>query len=239
MSKKHPQFILAMDASYFTERADRYAEGINQLDTYKWLEEAQNHLVIRQRNQLEGEPAYRQLLPYVVFARAGDDGVNRFAAYRRGAGVGEAKLMGNVSIGFGGHIDLIDVSFNQSSVVNLADTITTAACREIIEETVFQNASGSEVDFDPYVHSDDICACILDNSNEVGQVHLGLVIVKELEDEAYQVQTREAELETLGMFTAQELLDSDYPLENWTRLILEYEIKSVAAAKAAKSALIV
>lgn len=219
MSVKHPQFILAMDAAALAAYPHQYNAGF---DPVHWAEQAQGHLVIRQRAQLENEPAFRQILPYVVFVKDTPGQERRFAAYRRGKGVGESKLMGNASIGFGGHIDLGDVR-QENSVVLLGLTIANAAEREIKEEVDFFGATGGIVQLSLTVSLEDAQALILDNSNEVGRVHMGLVIFKQLPEPVATVGTRESELESLGLLTAQELLNTGDPLENWTRLILEHE----------------
>lgn len=225
MTTKHQQFILAMDAAYFVERPADFPSSYSPLDSAVFVSQVVPRLVIKQRAPLEKDPTYRQLTPYLVFCRVEADGTRKYAAYRRGEGVGESRLHGDVSVGFGGHIDMADVAFDPvASTIDLPTTITSAAARELFEEVEFFDQAGQKLEWQPGVHLDEFVACILDDSNDVGQVHLGLVAVKQVKPDIHRVQTRETELETLGFFTAQELLASGWPLENWTRLFLQNEL---------------
>jgi predicted NUDIX family phosphoesterase len=55
------------------------------------------------RSKAEANPAYKQLIPYVIVSFDG-----RYLAYVRGRRAGETRLMGNRSIGIGGHINPVD-----------------------------------------------------------------------------------------------------------------------------------
>ncbi|GAG48826.1 unnamed protein product, partial [marine sediment metagenome] len=52
------------------------------------------------RSQVEKNPAYKQLIPYVLMSYEG-----KYLSYVRGKRAGEARLVGNRSIGIGGHIN--------------------------------------------------------------------------------------------------------------------------------------
>lgn len=214
MSKKHPQFILAVDNRPL--KSMQY--GITKITVARFAELVQGALVIRERAWLEEDVGYRQLLPYVAIRQRGEDGKLRYITYRRGKGVGEARLAGNASIGFGGHIDLEDV-VSENSVVNLERTIRTAMARELAEELRFHGVED--------INGVDI-GLISDTSNAVGLVHLGVLMVAEIGPEA-EVACAEEELEMLPAMTAEELLASDLPLENWTRIALEFFIAEQAA----------
>ena len=67
---------------------------------------------------------------YPIQENSGD---TRVAVYRRRAGVGESRLAGNLSIGFGGHIEISDVQHDEG-VIDRPDTLMVAALREIEQE---------------------------------------------------------------------------------------------------------
>lgn len=167
-------------------------------------------IVLGQREALESDESVRQFLPYTVLGKE-ENGEAKVFVYRRGKGVGESRLSGNVSIGIGGHIDLVDV-VHENSVINPIGTILQSMSRELAEEIVLENA-GSDLRLGSM-------GVLLDNSNAVGRVHVGLVILASLPPEA-DAACREEELETLGFMTPQELLDSGLPLENWTKILCE------------------
>lgn len=219
--KKHPQFIVAAESLALTATFN-LQQGMNRVSLTDFCQNAQSAIAIREREWLEQDRYYRQLLPYVVVSqKCGDE--TRYITYRRSKGAGESRLVGNVSIGFGGHIDLVDVAFNENSVIDLYQTIGVAATREIAEELKFSDGQ-EEKNFNLF----DV-GLIADNSNDVGKVHLGIVLAAMI-PEHMTVETREAELEMLPPMTAQELLDSDLPLENWTRIFLEYVVSQPEVA---------
>lgn len=211
--KKHPQHILAIPDSCI----DHVPTGMNATGLADFVEFAQDHLIIRQRAGLEEDTAFRQIIPYVCLATQ-LDGKTLFYPYVRNKGVGEERLVGNVSVGFGGHIDLADVQHNES-VIDLFQTIGAAATRELSEELKFGGETTAEIAmFDN--------GLLVDDSNDVGLVHLGVVLTA-LVPYGVEVTSNEPELELMAPMSASDLLASDLPLENWTRLVLE----SVVAAE--------
>lgn len=211
---KHPQSILAVKTKDIIT-ALNLKEGMNTCSLTNFVAAAQNSLVIGQREQLEKDESCLQVLPYLLIVKSSPRKPTRFKAYRRGKGVGESRLSGNVSIGFGGHVDLADVA-HEESVIDLKQTVMQAAVREVAEELIFDGQAGSEDDLEIF----DI-GLIVDTSNEVGRVHLGVVLGVSM-PENRDCATAEDELEDMPFLTADELLASGLPLENWTRIALEF-----------------
>lgn len=204
------QFIIGVRNEYLQSLG--LVQGLNRLCLLDQEHEATSHLIIGQRERLEHDASVRQLLPYVVMNQMCEDGESRFIVYRRGKGVGESRLAGNVSIGFGGHIDLADVVTAVDSVVDLRATMVKACDRELEEEVLCDGVPLR----DQTVHS---VGLITDNSDKVGLVHLGMVMICSI-PMGVEVTCREEELEILKPMTANELLSSGLPLENWTKIIL-------------------
>lgn len=162
---------------------------------------------------LESQPRYRQLIPYTVLTQVGEDGVQRYLPYQRMQGVGEARLAGKVSVGFGGHIDLASVVFTDRSVVDLDATIHSSTERELIEELRVVGdgplAIGAQ-----YTHH-----FIVSSATGVDCVHAGIVMAAQV-PVGVVLECAEKELQMLPAMTAQELLASDFELESWTRQYL-------------------
>ena len=135
------------------------------------------------RDKAEEDPGHKQIIPYAIF-RHGD----RYLHYVRGGGSGEKRLASKGSIGIGGHIN--DTDFEAASLDK--DTYSTGIEREIEEE--LHIAGG---------HTQKIIALINDDSNEVGQVHLGVVHLVELETDG--VTAGEDNIERLEFLTLEEL----------------------------------
>jgi predicted NUDIX family phosphoesterase len=108
------------------------------------------------RSQAEVDPSYKQLIPYVIMTYDG-----KYLSYVRGRRAGEARLVGNRSIGIGGHINPVD---DMPLFADFRDTYLAAVEREVAEEVSLEAS-----------YTDRIIALLNDESNEVGSVHLGIV----------------------------------------------------------------
>jgi predicted NUDIX family phosphoesterase len=226
---KHKEFILAMDAALF-EGGKR---GIVEWDYYTFCEMAHEFTIIGQRARLEKDARFRQFLPYTVITQFKDGGKLGFALYQRTKKVGEERLGGKFSIGWGGHIDVTDVvtgsskdeSFGSgdgepSPVINLYETIRKSSNREIGEEICVWDGSGAVVPESLPTMASNLL--ILD-TDEVGTVHVGLIRHAFLPAD-YAIDAKEEELLYVGVKTLEEL--AGYELEGWSRLYLEHFVKS-------------
>jgi len=159
-----------------------------------------SELSFQPRSKMETDPSYKQLIPYVVLQWIDDDGSVNLFTYTRGGGGGEKRLHAKRSIGIGGHISREDATAG-------GDVYTTAMQREL-EEEVQLNAA--------YQASRE--GLIYDPSNEVGQVHLGVVHRFVLESPA--VSSNEQDLANGGFVSVAELYDQFQQLETWSQLTL-------------------
>jgi predicted NUDIX family phosphoesterase len=152
------------------------------------------------RSQAEADPAYKQLIPYVLMAYDG-----KYLSYIRGKWAGEARLVGNRSIGIGGHINpgddlpLFNADFYQ--------TYLAAVEREVAEEVTVETG-----------YADRIVGLLNDDSNEVGSVHLGIVHLWILD--SAQVSKREQMITHMSFMSPAELNQLRDTLETWSQLCL-------------------
>ena len=153
------------------------------------------------RSEAETNPNYKQIIPYVVMTHGG-----KYLNYVRGQRAGEKRLVGNRSIGIGGHINPGDnlPLFN----ADFYDTYVTAVEREVAEEVVVDTR-----------HSDRVVALLNDDSNAVGQVHLGLVHCWTLD--APNVTRREQMITQLSFMSPVELRAVRDSMETWSQLCLD------------------
>ena len=153
------------------------------------------------RSQIEPDPAYKQLIPYVIMTHQG-----KFLSYVRGKRAGETRLLGNRSIGIGGHINPIDDMplFNS----DFYDTYCAAVQREVAEEVAVSAQ-----------HTDSVVALLNDDSNEVGSVHLGIVHFWTLDSP--DVTRREQMITQMAFMTQTELQQCRETLETWSQLCLD------------------
>jgi len=152
------------------------------------------------RSQVEENPAYKQLIPYVLMSYQ-----DKYLSYIRGRRAGEARLVGNRSIGIGGHINPADDMplFN----TDFYETYLTAVEREVAEEVSVETS-----------HTDRVVALLNDESNEVGSVHLGIVHHWILD--APKVSKREQMITQMAFMTPAELHEVRDTLETWSGLCL-------------------
>jgi predicted NUDIX family phosphoesterase len=158
------------------------------------------------RPQAEKDPTHKQLIPYVIMTCGG-----RYLTYVRGKRAGETRLVGNRSIGIGGHInpgDNLVPLFFEHDPQYIRDTYEAAVQREVEEEVNVESG-----------HCDHIVALLNDDSNEVGQVHLGIVHCWVLD--APQVSRREQMITQMEFLTPEELHAVRDQMETWSQLCLD------------------
>lgn len=188
--------------------------------------------------QYKGDRNDLQLLPYRVITQKPEDGLARlFTVYQRGKGVGESRLAGNNSVGFGGHVDMADAisegellvsleedvdsdddfepTEEQWSTPDLEATLIDSAGREFEQEVLLVTDVEQEVDIEPM-----FIGLILDRSDDVGCLHLGLVYHIEL-PASVTATPAEEELLAQPQQTAAQLLE-DPKLENWSRIVAQH-----------------
>ncbi len=153
------------------------------------------------RSQVEKDPSYKQLIPYVIMSNDG-----KYLSYVRGKRAGEARLLNLRSIGIGGHINPIDAD-NSSLFAYLYENYLTAVEREVAEEVSVEAN-----------HTDSIVGLLNDDSNEVGSVHLGIVHLWVLD--SAQVSKREQMITQMAFMSLGELQQLRDTLETWSQLCL-------------------
>jgi len=171
---------------------DRYLEKLFASDVPRFLP----------RPDAEQDPSHKQLIPYVLI-KCGE----KYLTYVRGKRAGETRLVGNRSIGIGGHINPVD---NEVPLfgVDYKEIYENAVLREVDEEI---NIDGSR--------SDRIVALLNDDTNEVGKVHLGVVHVLTVDNE--NVTRNEQMITQLEFKTLEELHAVRDEMETWSQLCLD------------------
>lgn len=254
MTKKPAK--LEMIASVTAQFCENYGlkQGFNHVDFDHFIEEATPHTFLRQRewqdncdNGTDGEGKElprgdkygRQLLPYVPVNQRGADGQKRMCTYRRLKGNGEARMVGDVSAGFGGHADKADVLAptvhpqglvvdNLGSIPDWAATIMANAHREVGKEELrfWATLNGEMYLVNPTTHPEffqwKFEGLIIDNSNDVGWLHLGIVVSCLVHPDIRITSGEADKLELMAPMTPRELLDADLPREPWTTILAEY-----------------
>ena len=151
------------------------------------------------RAQAENDPAYKQIIPYVLLAFQ-----DRVLYYVRGKRAGEQRLVAKGSIGIGGHMNESDESLFAWDEQAYRAGVEREVNEEIKIDTQFQ---------------DRIVALLNDDTTEVGRVHLGIVHVFRLAQQ--KVDKREAMITNLAFLTKAELLNRRESLETWSQICVD------------------
>jgi len=153
------------------------------------------------RSVAEHDPGYKQIIPYQLF-RCQD----RFFVYQRGGGVGERRLAGQLSVGLGGHINSGDA---KNGILTIA-AYYEALFREREEELILSETVTTH-----------FLGWINDDSDPVGQVHLGAVHLCETAGvSAIHIREQGEDIHERGWWSAEEILAQGDRFEKWSILAM-------------------
>jgi predicted NUDIX family phosphoesterase len=147
----------------------------------------------------EENPAFKQLIPYVVVR----DGGRTFLMERTSAG-GDPRLHRKASIGVGGHLNPVDEG---------DDPLAAGLQREWAEELL--------ADWEPRFA---LVGLLNDDSNPVGSVHLGVVFT--VEADGRPIEVREHDKLSGRLASPEEVLAAWDRMETWSRLVAEHLLGS-------------
>lgn len=155
-------------------------------------------LVEKRRGDLETDPTYKQLISYVICR----DSRDRILAYTRLEGGGEDRLHGLTSIGIGGHM-------NPIPAVTPELLCSLNAYRELEEEINAKPLVLTPIGF------------LNDDSNSVGQVHLGIVYTALVDPDEVHI----TETDTLKVEWVSPRQLKDMNLEPWSQILLDQYLR--------------
>lgn len=159
----------------------------------------------RPRGEMEEDPSFKQLIPYVVFCLTDAERTRRIFNYRRGGGGGEERLRAKRSVGVGGHISTLDTDSATGSADSSGDVYRRGLLRELAEEVRIDT---------PYTES--TIGLINDDETPVGKVHLGVVHLFEVEKP--EVFPLEDDIQDTCFQTLEELSDNLDSYETWSQI---------------------
>lgn len=179
-------------------------QGLNfNLD--KYLDAIEKEHRFLRRVDVEEDPNYKQLIPYVILHHEG-----LIFSYRRGALLSEKRLLHNYSIGIGGHISVNDP--------NLFATSYEEGMRREVQEEVYIDSK----------YFSNAVALLNDDSNEVGKVHFGVIHVFNLEEQG--VRKKEKSINEPTFISISELKNEIEKYENWSQICIQNIEKLIASS---------
>ena len=202
MSLVETEHVLVIPTSVFHGLG--YFQGFSaNIESY--LEELLNpeHTSYRPRSEMEQDPEFKQLIPYVIFQWHDHAGQTHVFQYTRGKGQGEQRLHSKRSIGIGGHI-------------SSDDALDTTKLHPYDEG--MQRELDEEVEIDTPFEMKCV-GLINDDQTEVGRVHLGVVHICEVEQP--NIGARESEILDAGFRDTRDLINQNEQFESWSQICLK------------------
>lgn len=198
---------------------------------------ANRALTIGNRSWLETDPAFKQIIPYVIFTREEEDEqgntVTKYLVYQRCKGSGEERLLKAFSIGFGGHTSIGDVFGLVAETRNftIPDLLQRSAIRELSEEVTIENIQ-RHISIIPF-------GLLYNEETLVNSVHIGVAAVIQVGKELI-ITSNEKSAVIAGWYTAEEISHL-VNVEQWTKDVLSAEEhigKAVATVKEVEARLL-
>ncbi|MBF7024452.1 NUDIX domain-containing protein [Staphylococcus kloosii] len=200
MSKFDERIIVVPRNILFDEENNQF-NGFLSNDSTKGQEifDTLSQYEVKRRSDMEEDPNYKQLISYCLLENEND----QLLVYERLSGGGEDRLHGQSSIGVGGHMnDIVGAD-------TINEVLRTNAQRELEEEVGLAPEQSQNLQYIGFIN---------DDTNEVGEVHLGVVFKIKVNSNDVEVQ----ETDTLKIkWVEQGSIDNYDDFETWSSLILE------------------
>jgi predicted NUDIX family phosphoesterase len=171
-----------------------------------------DHVEYRPRGEMEEDPSFKQLIPYMLFRWTDNEGTVQLFEYQRGSGQGERRLHAKRSVGIGGHISTLDASVALSlrERNHLAERDDYTPYREGMRRELEE-----EVEIDTK-YTEQIAGLINDDETPVGQVHLGVVHLCDVEGP--HIRPREADILDGQFRPVRDILPRLDEFESWSQI---------------------
>ncbi|MGQ9504814.1 MAG: phosphoesterase [Thermogutta sp.] len=198
-SQPDQERVLVVPTALF--RQVGYFQGFNS-EVSRYISHLFNasEMSFRPRAEVEPNPEFKQLIPYVIICYE-KEGTWHLFSYTRGSGQGEARLHRKRSIGIGGHISANDAEDRD-------DLIMRGVMRELNEEVIIDT---------PYKM--ECVGLINDDTTNVGSVHLGIVYRCIVSRPA--VRPREKDIVSHGFSPVGDLMKYWNEMETWSQIALK------------------
>lgn len=191
-TSKDQEMILVLKRQYFFPEGDW--QGIKEVcfDQYTAIIDQYKEFI--PRGIAEQDRSYKQIIPYLVFHYQ-----DTYFLMQRSEAPSETRLQNKYSLGIGGHIRQEDIT---------GKSLFDWARREFYEEVSYQGA----VSVKPL-------GIINDDSNAVGQVHIGFVFLVEGINNNITIKS---ELKSGMLIPLEECMQYNKHLETWSQMVLTY-----------------
>lgn len=197
MSVKSSERVLVVPAAEL-DRLGRFQGFHADADRYLSVLLRPENTSFRPRSEVETDPSLKQIIPYVVLRSRGS-----VFCYTRGGSQGEARLHRLRSLGVGGHVDEADAGGRDGF-----EAYDFAMRRELAEEVEVRSPGVLK-----------LAGLINDDATPVGEVHLGVVHVYDLDEP--EVSPRESGLADAEFVPIASLAADRDRFETWSRFCID------------------
>ena len=199
LSSKYAEKVLVV------KRADIFAgeawHGLKTDNLSRLLKSISTKYRFLPRSQVEEDARWQQIIPYLIFENSG-----RIFLMRRKANHTDSRLADKYSIGVGGHINKSDLKSTKS--MKGTKGMMDWARREFEEEINYDGR-----------YKTDFLGLINDDSNDVGLVHLGLVIKITGDSSNISVRDEHKSGELVGIKEASQYYKN---METWSQIVYDF-----------------
>lgn len=219
MSKQQEVLICIPDAILNEQVVHGGFKKFESIYAVDHLKKMLPHLVLLPRDEeLEKDPSIKQLVNYTVIMRAAKEADLEFLQFQRCKKTStEQRLGGKRSIGIGGHMNREDLNGNELGRIEvnlMVELMKLAAARELNEELLITGTG---------ILSHEIQGLIIDNSDEVGSVHIGFIHTVLIDDsteiKANEDCMQDLEWQTLSQLRVKDIENRDY-FEGWSKMLI-------------------
>lgn len=197
VNNTHDELILVVKRDKLF--ADKSWQGLSNVDSEKYLDLIAQEKEFLPRSIMETDFAYKQIIPYLVFTHE-----NKYFLMQRQSNSTEQRLKNKFSLGIGGHIRQEDIQ--SKDIIHWAK-------REFEEEI---NYNGS--------YKIEAIGILNDDSNAVGQVHVGFVFL--LHGDSANISVK-SELKSGQLFTLDECKVYYENMESWSQIVFDFICKII------------
>lgn len=183
--------VLGIERSLIKDLLKAEAGFIDSKKEYNFI---RKNLSSKNREVAEYDSSFKQVIPYLIISYE-----KEILLYKRKKKQNEARLHEKLSIGVGGHINPIDINKNK-------DVIKACLKRELEEEINIELTDPPK-----------FIGFINDDTNEVGQVHLGLVFFGKVANKSFSVN--EDEKMDCKWVSIPFIKENYQSLETWSQIV--------------------
>lgn len=195
--QKQDELILVVPRAEFFKKDPAWS-GLKAVNFDEYLTVIKATQEFLPRSLMEQDPHYKQIIPYLIFNYE-----DRYFLMQRTSQATETRLQNKYSLGIGGHIRQEDME---------TDSLFDWARREFHEEVSYSG----EFSIKPL-------GILNDDSNPVGQVHVGFVFLIEGKTPHISVKS---ELKSGVLLSLEELHAYFAHMESWSQIAYEFIKKS-------------